>query len=252
MSRDFNGSTDYLENTSLALSFPLTMACWFWFDTGDLPSTLMNMGGNSNLHYHLLTMADDESVSMVSRAGGGGAIASTGAAVWNYDTWNHTCGIVASATDRRVFINGGGKVTNSDSRSPTINQFNIGVRFYNATYNAYNEGRIARTAVWDKALTDQQVANLAARQSPLEIEYANLQAYHEILGDFSPEPDWSGNQYNLTLGGTPAQASHVPLPIFPYKIWMPLGIEAPTPDEKLPDKIKIVRSNQIPIPQLQL
>ncbi len=221
MARLFNGSTDYLENTSLALDYPLTMACWFYAPTGNTVSSLMNMGGDSNLHYHWLTLDDTGStVRISSRAGAGGQTADS-TATFSRDTWHHACGIVSAVDARAVYLDGGNKGTNAVGVDVTPNQFNIGVRFYNATYNQYFDGIIAKAGVWDTALTDEQVVGLAAGQSPLEVEYANLQAYHEILGDFSPEPDWSGNQYNLTLGGTPAQAAHVPVPLFPYKIWTP-------------------------------
>ena len=247
MARSFNGSTDYLENTSLALTFQLTMACWFYIPTGSIGTALMNMGGDTNLHYHWMNASTGQEVSIASRDGGTGAIAIAGAN-WSYDTWHHACGVVSAQNARAAYIDGGDKGTNGASRSPTINQFNIGVRFYNATYNQYMDGIIAKAAVWDTALTDQQVANLAAGQSPLEVEYANLQGYHEILGDFSPEPDWSGNQYNLTLGGTPAQAAHVPVPLFPYKIWTPDEVAV---DERLAPEI-FQPKRYVPVRRLDL
>ena len=71
----------------------------------------------------------------------------------------HGCLVAASATDRRAYINGGSKGTSTQSHTPTVTSLSIGC---NAdTNDAKFQGTIAEVRIYDRALTDPEVANLA-------------------------------------------------------------------------------------------
>ncbi len=207
MAYSFDGATQYLENTSLALTYPFSMSCWFYVPTGSVGKSLMNMGGNSNLHYHWL-FADDggPTMQLYTRDGGTGVVAET-SNNWGYDAWHHALGVVAGSTSRAVYLDGGGKGTNATDRSPTINQFNVGVRFYNATYNQHFDGYIAEPVSWDVALNDDNALELAAGADPRRVHPQNLIAYNDLVRGLN---DKVGG-YTLTPVGSPPVVAHVPI-----------------------------------------
>jgi hypothetical protein len=217
MAYSYNGSTQYHENTSLAQTFPLTFACWFYVPSAGFGNTLMNSGGDASLHYHWMTAHDSsKTVQVASRSGLGGSSAST-TTNWSDDTWHHACTVIASATSRSVFLDGGGKATNIGSQSPTINQFNLAVRFYNATYAQHHNGYIAEAAVWNVALTDSEVVILASRAYPLSVRLQSVVSYWPLMR--SPI-DIRGN-YELTAAGSPSAVDHPPI-VYPVpQLWVP-------------------------------
>ena len=68
-------------------------------------------------------------------------------------TWHHACGIFASATDRRAFIDGGSKGTNTDDYAPAgVNVTNIGCQYRFSAEPprmSFVSGKIAEAAIYD-------------------------------------------------------------------------------------------------------
>lgn len=75
-------------------------------------------------------------------------------------------------------------------------------------------GRIAEVAVWNLALTDDELRALAKGASPLMFQKANLMGYWPIFGHASPEPDLSGNNNHMTVTGSVPQGDHAPVSPF--------------------------------------
>jgi hypothetical protein len=72
-------------------------------------------------------------------------------------------------------------------------------------------GSVADLAIWNIVLTPTQIAQLAAGKRANTVgANANLVAYWPIVGA-SPEPDLSGNGYNMALTGTILTANPPPL-----------------------------------------
>src|SRR3990167_3100989 len=206
-------SSQYLQiDTGILTAYPLTMACWFKANNTTANFSLMWLGDKdvSNSWHALEANAGGDVVIGQSRFGGGPVEALT---TTNYtaNTWHHACAVFISSTDRAAFLDGGGKGTNATDVTPTgIDRFAIG-RFADTTPDKYMDGLIAECAIWDVALTDQEVANLALGNVPAYlIRPSNLKGYWP-LGMGSPEPDLSGAYNALSLVNTPTIADHAPI-----------------------------------------
>lgn len=127
------------------------------------------------------------------------AITSTGVTV---NTWHHICGVEAASNDRAAYIDGGSKGTNAGSCTPTgVTRTTIGVTA-DSTQAFWMNGRVFWPAIWNVALTDDEVALLAAGVSPLLVRPSALAAFWPL------EPQDSGGLgdmiggYDLTASGT--------------------------------------------------
>lgn len=211
MARLFNqGSNEYLQTDQAPVTAePLTMACWFYTLDDSLTQILMWIGdkdAGNNQHHDIFLETDLEVKAFSKDTSSATASTSTN---WAQDQWHHACGVFAADNDRRAFLDGGGKGTNSTSRSPvgwdrtTIAQLGgIGVSF---------DGYIAEAAIWNAALSDDEVDILGKGYSPLFVRPQNLVAYWPLIRD--ENQDKVGG-YDLTAFNTPSIAPHPPI-IYP-------------------------------------
>jgi len=214
MARDFNGTDGRLSIDQVPMTAaPLTVSAWVNADIDTARLVVFYLGDKdlSNELWWLALEGNDTGDPVVWRCRGASspreAITSTG---FSTGTWHHICGIEASATDRRCFIDGGSKGTNTTSDSPTgVDRTTIGRNGGTGTKH-YFDGRIAHLAIWDVALTDAEVASLAAGVSPLRLRRDNLVCYLPVGGQ-SPERDIIGG-LNMTLTGTAPVAEEPPIP----------------------------------------
>lgn len=70
-------------------------------------------------------------------------------------------------------------------------------------------GDVAHVALWNVALTDDEVASLAAGVSPLRMRRDALIAYWPVGGQ-SPEPDVVGG-FDLVVTNGPVQSEEPPI-----------------------------------------
>ncbi len=221
MARDFNGSSDRLEADTAALTVePLTFACWFNTDSNTVEEILMYIGDkdSADLNYWALLLKGDTAGDPVRAKAASGSASSAASTSTGFSTatWQHACAVFASATDRRAFINGGSKGTNATSRTPgaTPDRTSIG-RYGDSTPSNYYDGRIAEAAIWNVALTDNEVQMLAQGVSPLFVRTASLVSYWPI-GRGSPENSFGGDVLALTVTGAVVY-DHAPVsPMFGF------------------------------------
>ena len=180
MSRDFNGSDQHIKASSAVLSgVPITMACWFNTDSATALQNLIQISDISldTTYFALeaLGSVGGDPLRCITRAGANGnATTSTG---YSVGTWHHACAVFGAVDSRAVYIDGGSKGTNITSITPSgLNATLLGVRESNGLDQRFN-GEIAEAAIWDGALTDAEVASLAAGFSPLLIHPQNLVTY---------------------------------------------------------------------------
>src|ERR1700741_5384202 len=96
------------------------------------------------------------------------------------------CGVWSASKSRSAYFNGGGKATNSATQTPSgINATAIGA-FLDTSPDRYHAGMVAEAAIWNVALTDAEVAVLAAAISPLAVRPGSLVAYWPLIGNNSP------------------------------------------------------------------
>lgn len=221
MARSFDAAQfEYLYNNVVTVpNAPLAMVCWFKCDdivnyhalmwigdyTSDVQTILLQATGGSEGDPVNFQMKDSPAWALASTSSG-----------YSVDTWHHACGIWASDTDRRVFIDGGSKGTNADSCTPTpINAASIGV-MARLTKGAYMSGCVAEAAIYDlsdwpgiipgfKADAFEKILpSLAKGYSPLNFPLG-LNNYWPLLR--APEHEIINNKY-LVAYNTPGVADH--------------------------------------------
>jgi len=215
MARLFDdGSSEYLIRAEVVHSAtPMAMGCWF--NTNDL-----------SIHQCLMAISDEDAVSdyrslqivqtsgnlyvLDYRNGAGIAETTSGCSINN---WHHACGIFASATDRRVLLDGDSKGTDNTNLTPiNLDNTSIGIRVQSSNFWPMS-GLIAEAVIWDLSTwpgatnTDKAdnfekiLPSLAKGFSPLCYPLG-LVAYWPLIRGLN---DKIGG-YNLTASGTVVSA----------------------------------------------
>lgn len=224
MSRLFDdAASDRLTNANAVIvGYPFTLACWFNSDNIGISQVLMSVGDTGTAdNYHYLRAAGSVASDPVQAGSAAGGTARNAATTTGYstNTWHHACGVFTAAADRAAFIDGGSKGTNTQSTSPAgVDATAIG-RLETSTPANHMSGMIAEAAIWDVALTDAEVALLAASYSPLLVRPQNLVAYWPLIGRTSPEIDTIG-RFEMTVTGA-VVAAH---PRIRYPVGLYAGI----------------------------
>ena len=212
MSRSFNPATpDFLRSSSaVATAAPFTVAGWFRSPGTGVTTTLWWMGNkSSNLETWLLYAHNSAAVRFRSVSTSTASIAIDTTNTYTANTWHHACAVEASATDHRVFLDGAGKATSSTSTVPAgVDRTTLGYADDSSPSTGY-DGMLGHWTMWDVALTDDEVATLAAGVSPFTVRPGNIVAYWPANGR-SPEPDIVG-AFDLTLGGSPSISDEPPI-----------------------------------------
>lgn len=91
-------------------------------------------------------------------------------------TWFHGCAVYAASNDRRIYLNGTNKITNTTSRgiAAVLDTIVLGSR---SDASGFFPGRVAEFAVWDVILSDADAAALAAGASPMSLTTPPLRYY---------------------------------------------------------------------------
>lgn len=228
MSRLFDDIlSDRLVNANAVITgYPFTLACWFNSDNVSISQVLISVGDTATAdNYHYLRAAGSVASDPVQAgsAASGTARNATSSTGYSLNTWHHAAGVFTAAADRAAFIDGGSKGTNTQSTTPAgLDATAIG-RLETSTPANHMSGMIAEAAVWDVALTDAEVAILAAGYSPLFVRPENRIAYWPLLGRTSPEIDIIG-RFEMTVTGA-VVAAH-PRVRYPFGSQAGMAIEA--------------------------
>lgn len=212
MARLFDdASTEYLEiDSAVVTAEPFTLAAWIYSDSSSVAQGVLFIGDKDNADaYHSLRLrgaAEGDPIGALTYDGDT-AWASTSSG-YSTDTWHHACGVWSATNSRAAYIDGGSKGTNSTSQSlpQTPDRTCIG-RSGDSTPGHYMSGYIADAAIWNAALSDAEVAVLAAGFSPLFVKPGNLVAYWPLIRD--EDQDIVGG-YDMTAYNTPTIAAHPP------------------------------------------
>lgn len=213
MARTLSSGNNLSHAAAVLTAVPFTMACWFKVSsvTG-INNSLMSLDDNSaagaGTHTFLMDITQSPTARVRARtASSAGSSFALSTANVTTGVWQHACGVFAGVADRRAFLNGANKGTETTSRTPSaaaIIRTRIGLLCQSANPMA---GDIAEAAIWNVALSDAEVALLATGVGPYAVQRANLVAYWPLLGAESPEPDVVGT-FAMSLVGSPPQAAH--------------------------------------------
>lgn len=120
-------------------------------------------------------------------------------------TWCHGLAVFATGSDRRIYLDGANKVTNTTNRTiaAVLDTIVLGSR---ADATAFFPGRVAELAIWDAILSDADAAALAAGDSPMSLATAPLR-YYRLKTDALDINGANG----LTVTGATVDADHPPV-----------------------------------------
>jgi hypothetical protein len=182
MAFSFNGSSSYIEATSTPVTAePFTMACWFNTLNNSAGGSLMSIGNSSTTNRFQLNANGNAGNVGISAVGSTTQTASTST---NYTTnvWHHAAAVCGSSSNRSAYLNGGGKQSNNLSVTPAgINNIIIGSRWNGGSRGFYFGGRIAEVAIWNIALTDDEILSLSKGFAPSLIRPMNLRFYNRCI-----------------------------------------------------------------------
>ena len=181
MAFSFNGTSSYIESTSTPVTgVPFTMACWVKSSVTNQSKTIMYLGNSATTSRFELNIASNI-FSLAAGAGGPTTSANSSISVGN-EIWYHVAGVCISPTSRFIFVNGATKVQNTTSRTPLgINNITLGAQILSSTRGAFFGGTIAEAAIWNEALTDDQILSLQKGFSPYFIQPTNLKFYNRCI-----------------------------------------------------------------------
>jgi len=213
MAYQLNGTSDYFPLGFTPVNqLPLTMACWFNPDDVATKYALMGLGVNSGGNERISLIADGSAagdpVGAEARNSSSTTATATTSTSFQTGSWQHAAGVFTSTTSRRAFLNGGGAASNSTSISfaSAIDRLHVGARLSVGVASNLFKGKIAEAAMWNVALTDDEVAALAQGISPNLIRPGSLWFYAPLVNGLQ---NLRGGI--LSSAGSPTLADHIPI-----------------------------------------
>lgn len=216
---DFDSNDDFRTTTQgVVTAPPFTISLWV-YPTG-LDATnraVLTVSDNAAPGTRFWTwQANTTSLKWFAGDGGGNSSANTSIAP-TANAWQHWCAVEASTSSRACYINGGSKGTNGTTRTPTAGTWSSFVGA--ATVNF--AGRLAHLAVWNVALSDDEILGLANGQHPFAVRPAALIHYYPMWRLEGGGDDFFGTVDLGTVTGDPVtvEGPAVLRPVGPYYGW---------------------------------
>lgn len=215
--------------SALLTAVPITMAAWGKTSVTGVSQNIVGLfvsSGNGGNEFRL-------SIGAANGIGATSTVGSTGSTAVSSTTISANvlfaaCAVFAGATDRRAFLNGGGKGTNATSSTPatTFNRTSIGVdddSSPGAPFASGGTGDIGEVAIWRAALSDADVARHATGIDARCIQREFLVGYWKLDGGGLTEINLVNRNADMTLVGA-LSLSPPPPRIFtprPIPLFMP-------------------------------
>lgn len=182
-------------SSALVTTTPLSISAWAVTSITTGSQTIAGVYSPSTGWFNLFVSTASVAVSTATPTA---STALTTTAI-TANVWFHACGVWASATDRRAFLNGGGKGTNAISRIPTgLDRVSMGILDGTAVSSPWapaGTGLIAEVGIWNTTLSDADVARLATGISCLAVQREFLVGHWPLL--------YGGSEFNRVNPGAP-------------------------------------------------
>lgn len=223
-----DAATQYLSYpVALVTLEPITLACMFRTNDVTTEQALINVGDTGVANGDRIALNFDgtgasDPIRALTRSGGIAVnSAKTGVLV---NTWHQGTAVFPAADRRVVYLDGIAGTAETTAKAPTgLDVTYLGARAA-GTIAAYLSGEMAYAAIWQAALTGQDIARLAAGWHPAAVQRAGLVACWDLAGVSDPELDAAGG-YHLTLVNGPTRSQRVTRPIYrePVRPWRYTG-----------------------------
>lgn len=195
MARLFDDAqSEYLSISQAVLgAWPMTMSSWAKTDDDTLLTTVIGTTVSGSLvnRISLFFRGDaGDTLEYQLRDNVGGSV-NLSAGTFTQGTWHHSCSRTAGNTDHKVFFDGATTASSSSSVvfPVGLNRTTIGFTEWLDASKFPFSGRIAWPAIWDAALTDDEIASLAAGAYPPTIRPASLVSFWPLGGFDTNETD---------------------------------------------------------------
>jgi hypothetical protein len=201
MARTFaSASTESLYNDTNLGGLPLSFSCWFYGASWAVDQSLIFVGDQTTSAVYFLLFVNNGGPNLSARCEDAVAQGDALGGAPATNAWQHGGGVFASTTSRTAYLNGTpGTEETTSVADITPTRVSIGV-LDETTPADYMDGQIADAAIWNAALTDAEMAALAAGASPLSIRPGNLIFYVPLVRD---------NDIDI-VGGLPLTATGTP------------------------------------------
>jgi hypothetical protein len=219
MGRNFDGVDDYYKDSWALLSGPpFTVAGWInTHDPGPVDDGVFWYQGDGTwawrwkLQIEGSTPGSRGALRFVSEGPGmNRGIAETAPEIVA-NKWQHVAGVEYASNSRKAFLDYVYQATNTTNTNPQGSPHNMTSFAAQAgtPLQDFYIGCLAHWAMWDVALTDREIAALAAGFSPLSIRRDSMLAYWPMNGT-DPESDYLLG-YPLTRYNAPLSIGEPPI-----------------------------------------
>lgn len=199
------------------VAYPISKVCFFKTDAF-INQTLMALGNSAvgDLQDQLL-LRDPGDNDVLAFTAQNGVDFGASTAPYTLNNWHHAGGVwTTNGSDRHAYLDGANKGTDPDNNTkPACDRFSIGRLNNGGSGVNYFSGKLCLCAVYTIALSDGEMAQLAAGALPPDVQGANLQAYwfdgtevdtdHENSYDLTPvnSPTWDSEDWPIVGGNRP-------------------------------------------------
>jgi hypothetical protein len=188
MARLFSSLQRLERNSAVITGYPYTIAAWVYDDgtSTNFPFLVgCSTSGTTAAGTRLQLYIDD----LGKFSSGVGAVAANSTVARTANTWAHGCGVHASATSHAAFLNGGSKGTNAATQAFPTGMNRTTINAWNGGANVGIAGNSAHCAIWNVALADAEVLELANGLLPTRIRPQSIISYWACNGRDSGEID---------------------------------------------------------------
>lgn len=220
MARDFvRASSHRMSATGISpmpvTNYPFTLSCWINIDVDNVNHTVFGFGDSAtntqDVAYLQLGDNSGAQANISIWTGGAAQVANMGATRVSTGTWTHIAATAASTTSRQCFQDGVAGTEDTDTLAfpSSVDQITIGAQADSSVQNNL-DGKIAECALWDVALTDDEMKALAGGVPANMIRRTALVGYWPLWGA-EVGADMSGSGNDLTNTGSTVTSDHPPV-----------------------------------------
>jgi hypothetical protein len=187
MAFSFNGSSSYMEATSTPVTAePFTMVCWFNPTNVSTDGAIMAIGNSAGTNRFQMNMngatgGDTIAISSV----GASTATSSSTNLFTANTWHHAAAVCASSASRTIYLNGVQGTPNTTSITVAgVNNIMVGARWSGGVRGFFANVKTAEVAIWNIALTTDEILSLSKGFAPYLIRPSNLKFYDRCIRTF--------------------------------------------------------------------
>ena len=175
---DFDNSDDYIAANGVASTitdFPFTMSAWANLESSGSGETIVSFSdvSDTDVIFQFSITSGADKIQLLARENGGSSKSITASSATTPGVWVHIVGVFASATSRKLYINGaqeGSEDTNSVAfDSDDIDTFTIG-GLLRSNVTRHFGGKIADVAIWNAELNDDTITSIYNSGEPNDLQ----------------------------------------------------------------------------------